>query len=178
MTQPYNRNQGGHSSQQRRGDQSQDRSNNEAQQLTPSEDAKRAAEFIQSGNSDSFVGAAENMGVRLWQKNVKTNQLRNFYEAVVQLQMEMDDHNQVSSDNTRLTSETRSLHVKLAWAAAKAEGNDEREGLKKFYVDVKHLVEKGLFAETTELIPERYHRFKSFIETIVVYHRAKDKGIV
>lgn len=129
---------------------------------------------------ERLVTKAREIAVNLVNNNVQTNQLRNFYEAVVQLGIELEEKRpkrRISSPNP-LIDRAKLLPTKLIWAAAKQDGDRGRAALSNFYEYVRVSVEgEGIF-ENTELNIDTYERFQQFVEAVIIYHKAKSSRVI
>lgn len=98
-----------------------------------------------------LVEAAERLGPRLQQGNLTTNQIRNIYGTVKQMEMRGFDANEFVL-----------LKPKLAYAAARANSNGARE-LK----DVLSWAIDEVGNDET-----KFARFVDFFEAVLAYHKA------
>ncbi len=156
------------------------RPDNRGQRQPQGAEAAISVEFIR-GEMAKIVEKAQDIGIRLKDAGVDMNQLRNFYEGVVQLGIELQDErrtagNSSGSSNPTLLRQASVLPTKLIWAAAKQDNERKRNALKEFnrYVEpsVKGLFEQGL------LHYEYYACFQDFVEAVVIYHKARANEII
>jgi len=123
---------------------------------------------------------------------VDTNQLRNFYEALVQLGMELREivrtklkaNPSLTEDSVKIEKSYSQvdrvilLPSKLAWSAARMKGESAKAAT-KFYVEVDGIV-KSLFEADAEnsLNYARFKRFQQYVETVIIYHKARKEKVV
>lgn len=143
------------------------------------------ANFIR-GDMRMIMEEAQRIGIRLKDATVDMNQIRNFYESVVQLGIELRDERRpdkqrsdaTSTDGTKKDAFVRqavALPTKLVWAAAKQDRDNKRVALKELYSYVDASV-KDIF-EGEYLQFERYERFQEFVEAVVIYHKAQSVNL-
>ena len=131
---------------------------------------------------EKLVAKAREIAVNLVNNNVQTNQLRNFYEAVVQLGIELLEEKhpkrRVINPNP-LIDRAKLLPTKLIWAAAKQDKDSGGQAaLSNFYEYVRVSVEgEGIF-ETGDLNIDTYERFQQFVEAVIIYHKAKTSRVI
>lgn len=138
-----------------------------------------SSKFIRQ-DMEKLVAKAREIAVNLVNNNVQTNQLRNFYEAVVQLGIELEEKRpkrRIGSPDS-LIDRAKLLPTKLIWAAAKQDGDRGRAALSNFYEYVRVSVEgEGIF-ENGELNVDIYERFQQFVEAVIIYHKAKSSRVI
>lgn len=128
-----------------------------------------------------IIDKARELGIMLKNRGVDMNQLRNFYEDVVELDLQLQDERRNHSgakitDNPVLVDKAKLLPTKLVWAAARADRPDKREALSDFYKEINGAID-GLFDAADNLEFDQYVRFRQFAEAIVVYHKAQASGV-
>lgn len=98
-----------------------------------------------------LVEAAERLGPRLQRGNLTTNQIRNIYGTVKQMEMRGFDANELVL-----------LKPKLAYAAARANSNGARE--------LKDVLSWAIDEVGTD--ETRFAHFVDFFEAVLAYHKA------
>lgn len=145
-------------------------------------------DFIRDDNMTNLVKIADQLGTLLCDSRVEMNQLRNFYEAVVRLGIELDEKERreikaspthatrpATTDDLQLKDRAKLLPTKLVWAAAKLERYEQRQALGEFLRYVEAAV-ASMF-ENNELSFRYYDRFHQFVEAVVIYHKARKERI-
>lgn len=149
---------------------------------TPPQNEPIPNDFIRQ-DMTKILEAARKIGVNLQSNNVQTNQLRNFYEAVVQIGIELDEKRQkqkVIAAPDPLVDRAKLLPTKLIWAAAKQDGERGRLALNNFYEYVRVAVESqtGSIFDNGGLDIDLYDRFRQFVEAVIIYHKAKSSRVI
>lgn len=155
----------------------------------PAPDANRLPspppKFIR-GDMAEVIKLARSIGELLHQSGVKMNQLRNFFETVVQLGIALDDArktegpNQSGTNDHAIMREVDALPTKLVWAAAKQERKEAKKALTDFYkyveVAVQDVYEPAQDGQK-QLNFEWYINFREFVEAVIVYHKAREANV-
>jgi CRISPR-associated protein Csm2 len=111
---------------------------------------QQVQQLIRQGGKP-LVEAAEKLGPRLQQGNLTTNQIRNIYGTVKQMEMRGFDANEFVL-----------LKPKLAYAAARANSNGARE--------LKDVLSWAIDEVGND--EAKFARFVDFFEAVLAYHKA------
>jgi CRISPR-associated protein Csm2 len=103
----------------------------------------------------TLVEHAEDFGKYLHQKQLKTNQVRKFLDAVNRIKADLTDDDQFS----KIETEVVLLKPKLAYAAARQESVQALNKVMSAAIDKVHSIDD-------------FHRLVQFLESTIAYHKA------
>jgi CRISPR-associated protein Csm2 len=103
----------------------------------------------------TLVEHAENFGTYLQQKQLKTNQVRKFLDAVNRIKADLTDDDQFS----KIETEVVLLKPKLAYAAARQESVQALSKVMSAAIDKVHSIDD-------------FYRLVQFLESTIAYHKA------
>jgi len=108
---------------------------------------------LKSENVEIFVRKAEECANSF--KSISTNKIRNFYDYVKSIR---------EYDKVKL----HLLKPKIAYAIARAQGNDEKRAMKEFQKIIESLI-------NNVNSPGEFENFVKFFEAIIAYHKIYNK---
>jgi CRISPR-associated protein Csm2 len=103
----------------------------------------------------TLVEHAEDFGIYLQQKQLKTNQVRKFLDAVNRIKADLTDDDQFS----KIETEVVLLKPKLAYAAARQESVQALSKVMSAAIDKVHSIDD-------------FYRLVQFLESTIAYHKA------
>lgn len=128
------------------------------------EEVTRLASIVQSGDALTTIRWADTLGKSLADSRLTTNQIRNFFGEVRQIQLSWDQEPEAAYRRAVL------LIPKLGYHAKRARGRAQR-GLE----DLEQVLSPALemVAEATEAAQRRtyFMNFVDFFEAILAYHK-------
>ncbi len=112
---------------------------------------------ISSSDAKDIVRTAEDMAFQFTKDGLKTNQIRNFYSAIVKMRAEFSRNNNQFTDE--LAADLAMLKPKLAYAAGR-----QRAVRDNFYPFMKSAIDGVIDSKSM-------HKFFMLVESIVAYHK-------
>lgn len=119
-------------------------------------------EWIEQGIRADAIEYAERLGLALKNEKFSTSQIRNFYGELKRIQMKGIETN---------IPAFYLLHPKLAYAARRAEKNDDNKGANRFKNEILKAHEVVKIEETG--YETRFQNFCDLCEAVLAFHRAK-----
>lgn len=118
-------------------------------------------EWIEHGIRADAIEYAERLGLALKNENFSTSQIRNFYGELKRIQMKGIETN---------IPAFYLLHPKLAYAARRAEKNDDDKGANRFKNEILEAHKAVRMGDTGYEI--RFQNFCDLCEAILAFHKA------
>jgi CRISPR-associated protein Csm2 len=127
--------------------------------------------IIADGDAQTLVQEAEDLGQRLADGKLSTNQIRNIFGTVRRIEMNWPERPKSAAEKERARKAQRELLLlkpKMAYQAKRERGRGVQD-LTRVLNDAIDQVEQGE-AETKR---QRFQNFVDFFEAILAYHKAK-----